>query len=84
MQQSLTLAASAPDVARLAITPHLRHVASHSFPSTDLAFVLSWQSASVEVAAIPLEPSAWIIRMDPALGPPDPERLTGIDAEVVQ
>ena len=36
------------------------------------------------VAAIPLEPAARIVRMDPALAAPLRQRLAGIDAEIVQ
>lgn len=84
MQQRLSLSAAAPCVARFAIAPDLRGVPTHGFPAADLALILVRQSATMEIAAIPLEPSARIIGMDPALGPPDTERLTGVDAEAVQ
>jgi hypothetical protein len=54
------------------------------FPASNLALILARQSATMEIAAIPLEPSAGIIGMDPALGPPDTERLAGVNAEAVQ
>ena len=41
-------------------------------------------AAAHVVAAIPLEPAARIVGMQPSLGAPDRERLAGIDAEVIQ
>src|SRR5688572_27696888 len=67
VEQGLALAWAAPNVARLAMTPELRGMASHRLPPPDLAAVLVRQTAPPEVAAVPLEPAAWIVRMDPAL-----------------
>src|SRR6185312_6753910 len=35
-------------------------------------------------AAVPLEPAAWIVRMDPAFAPPFRQRLAGVDAEEIE
>src|SRR3954462_6067089 len=84
MQQRLPLAFSAPDVAGLTVHLNLANMAPHGFPAFDLPCILAGEPAAHVVAAIPLEPAAWIVRMYPALLAPNRKRLAGVDAEVVQ
>jgi hypothetical protein len=56
-------------------------VAPNSFPPLDLPRLLLRHAAPNVVAAVPLEPAARIVRMNPALAAPDRQRLAGIDAE---
>ena len=50
----------------------------------DLPRVYFRQSASEEIAAIPLEPAARVIRVNPPLFPPHRQILAGIDPEIIQ
>src|SRR5262249_60994124 len=80
----MTLTRPAHRVARLAVLLDLRDVPPDRFPAPDLAGVLLRHSAAHVVAAIPLEPAAWIIGMNPAFITPHGERLAGVNAEVVR
>jgi hypothetical protein len=84
VQESLSLTGPARLIARLAVPLDLCNVPPDGLPALDLARVLLRHAAAYVVAALPLEPAAWIIGMYPALMAPDRQRLTGIDAEVVQ
>src|SRR5262245_54317740 len=84
MQQRLALAGTAPEVTRLAGASYLRDVPAHRLPAADLALIRSRQPPAAPVAAIPLEPAARIVGMDPALGAPHRQLLAGVDAEEVQ
>ena len=84
MQQRLALAAPAHEVAGLAMALDLRDVPADRFPPPDLAAVLGSDAAAHIVPAIPLEPAAWIVGMNPSLPAPDREWLTRIDAEKIQ
>jgi hypothetical protein len=84
VQQGLALPLAAGEIARLAVALDLAHVPANGFPALDLARVLLGQAAAQIVAAIPLEPAARIVRMDPALAAPFRERLAGVDAEIIQ
>src|SRR6476646_3132343 len=53
-----------------AVAFDLRHVATHSVPAPDLSRILFWYSPAHVVAAIPLEPSARIVGMNPTLFAP--------------
>src|SRR5215813_4820436 len=84
MQQRLALALAAQQVARLAVALNLPHVAADRLPATDLAAVLVRHAAAHVVAAVPLEPAARIVVVDPALAPPLRQRLARVDAEEVE
>src|SRR5262249_55225410 len=84
MQQRLSLAFAAHEIARLAMPLDLADVAAHRLPSPDLATILVGQAAAHVIATIPLEPAARIVGMQPSLVAPDRERLAGVDAEVVE
>src|SRR6185437_7631951 len=84
MQQRLALTAPTGEVAAVTVTFDLADVPAHCFPALDLPPVLVGDPPAHVVAAVPLEPAARIVRMDPALGAPDGQRLTGIDAEIVE
>src|SRR5690349_133410 len=71
------------EVAGLAVVPDLRDVSRDRAPAFDLTGVVSGSSAHV-VAAIPLEPAARILWMNPALAPPFAQRLRGVHAEKVE
>src|SRR5262245_25297550 len=62
----------------------LPHVAADRLPALDLTAVFVADTAAHVVAAIPLEPAARIVGMDPALLAPDRERLARIDAEEIE
>jgi hypothetical protein len=84
LQQGLPLPGPAEAIARRAIRPYLRGMAAEGVPASDLSPVLVRHAAAHMVAAIPLEPAARVVRMDPAFTPPFRERLARIDAEVVE
>lgn len=84
MQERLPLARPAHGIARLAMLPDLRHMPPHRFPAADLARVLVRHAPSHIVAAIPLEPTARVVGMNPVFASSDRKRLTGIDAEIVE
>ena len=69
VQQRLALPAPAVLVTGRAVLLDLGDMACHGQPAFDLAFVVCTAPAHV-VAAIPLEPTARIIGMDPAFGAP--------------
>jgi len=79
----LPLFSSAVQVARRTVFLELCDMALHGPPALDLARVIRVAPAHV-VAAIPLEPSARIVGVDPALCPPVAQWLGGIDAEEVE
>src|SRR3954471_2403224 len=83
VQQRLALAGAAVEVATLAGPLELADVAAHGFPAPDLARVIGHAAPAI-VAAVPLEPAARIVRVNPALGAPDRERLARLDAEKVE
>ena len=67
VQQRLALAAAAEQVARLAVLLHLADVAADRLPALDLAAVLRRHAAAHVIAAVPLEPAARVVLVDPAL-----------------
>jgi hypothetical protein len=83
VQHGLPLAGPTEDVAALARTLDLAHVAAHGAPAPDLPRIVVHAAAEI-VAAVPLEPAARIIRVDPALRPPYGQRLARVDAEEVE
>src|SRR5262245_34892064 len=70
VQQRLALALATGEIAGLAMLLHLAHVAADRLPASDLALVLLRHAAAHVVAAVPLEPAARIVAMDPALALP--------------
>src|SRR3984893_10848497 len=61
----------------------LRNVASHRAPSLDLSQVIRMPPPRI-ISAIPLEPSAGIVRVNPSFLPPDFKRLRCVHAEVIE
>src|SRR4029450_7009197 len=79
VQQGLALFPPALQVAAGAVVAHGRGVARGRAPAADLAPVVR-RAAPHVVTAIPLEPAARILWMDPSLAPPRGERLRRVDA----
>src|SRR6476620_1430858 len=65
VQEGLPLALAAGLITMFAVALKLGNVAAHSVPAPDLPRILFWHSPAHIVAAIPLEPSAWIVGMNP-------------------
>src|SRR5262245_11562223 len=59
-------------------------MAANGLPPLDLAGVLFPHSPAEIVPAVPLEPAARVIGMDPPFPAPFRERLAGIDLEIVE
>src|SRR6185312_15678423 len=74
----------AEGVAGFAVPLDLRDVPAERTPALDLALIFVTQPPAKIVAAVPLEPAARILAMDPALAPPLRQRLAGVDVEVVE
>src|SRR5262249_9331393 len=74
----------AQQVAGLAMLLYLPHMPADRLPALDLAAVLVRQAAAHVVAAVPLEPAARGVGMNPAVLLPDRPRLAGVDAEEIQ
>src|SRR5687767_15610883 len=83
VQDSLSLPATAVKIARLAVADDLRHMPADRPPSSNLPRIVGRPAAHV-VAAIPLKPSARILRPDPTVVPPHGQRLRSVDAKVIQ
>ena len=83
MEERLALAAPAGQIARPAMLLQLRHVTPDGAPSLDLAQVVRVPPARV-IPAIPLEPAARIVGMNPAFLSPDFEGLRRIHSEKIQ
>src|SRR3569832_2036325 len=83
VEDGLALAGAAVEVARLAGLLDLRDVAHDLFPAPDLARIVLRAAAHV-IAAIPLEPAARILVVDPTLAAPVRQRLGGVDAEIIE
>jgi hypothetical protein len=84
MQERLPLPSAARQITRLARKLKLSDVTTDCFPAFDLPHVLVGHSSPHIVAAVPLEPATWIVRMYPSFPAPFRERLTGFDTEVVE
>jgi len=65
VQQRLALPLPAPDVVFPAVLFDLGDMPCHRFPAPDLTRVVRAAPAQV-IPAIPLEPAAWIIGIDPS------------------
>src|SRR6185437_4067701 len=84
MQQSLALPRPAKNIAALAVTLDLPQVPAHRLPPLDLAQVLVLHAAAHIIAAIPLEPAARVVGVNPTLLAPNGQRLARVDAEEVE
>ena len=84
MQQSLALPRPAKNVATLAVTLDLPDVPAHRLPPLDLAQVLILHAAAQIIAAIPLEPAARVVGVNPTFLAPNGQRLARVDAEEVE
>ena len=84
MKQCLTLPRATQQIAGFAILLDLPNVAANRLPAFDLPCVFLRQAAAHVIAAIPLEPAARIIAMDPAFASPFRQRLTGIDLKKIE
>ena len=84
MQERLPLPFVARQITRLARKLKLTNVTADCPPAFDLTSVFDGRSSPHVVAAVPLEPAAWIVRMYPPLPPPFRQRLTGFNTEVVE
>ncbi len=69
MQQGLALAATTIEIARLTVFLQLRHVAANGPPTRNLTQII-FTAASAIISAIPLEPAAWIVGVNPTFTPP--------------
>ena len=82
MKDGLSLPPPTFEIPRFAVLANRRHVSGDRTPASNLPDVVGGSAAHV-VAAIPLEPPAWILLVDPAAATPDGERLRGVHAEAV-
>lgn len=83
LQQGLTLAFSAHDIARITVCPDLPGVSRKGTPTFDLDPVGFWQTAPQKIPTIPLKPSPGVRPVNPPLFAPYTDRLTAFDAEIV-
>ena len=83
VEEGLALSGAAGEIAPGAIVFDLGDVAAEGEPAFDLAVVIFAAAAAV-IAAIPLEPAAGVLVINPAFLLPDVERLGGIDAEEIE
>ena len=72
------------EIVSFAVPLDLTNVAAHRPPSSNLSPILIRHSATKVVAAIPLEPTAGIVGVNPTLSAPDRQRLAGVYAEIVE
>src|SRR5688572_13590478 len=83
MEHGLPLLSPALEIAWLAVLAKRRHVPPNRAPAANLPRVVGGSPAQI-VAAVPLEPPARILCVDPAVATPGGERLRGVDPEAVQ
>jgi hypothetical protein len=84
MQERLSLPFAAAEITRLAMPFDLTDVPADRVPTPDLTPIFVWHPAAHVIAAIPLEPTARVVRVDPSLPAPNRQRLAGIHAEEVE
>ena len=77
MQQGLPLTFPAENISALAIHLKLTDVPLDGLPAFDLSRIFVRKPPTEIIAAVPLKPAAWIIRVYPALPAPHRERLAG-------
>lgn len=83
LKQCLALTRTARSLTASAVFDELRNMPPHRSPPGNLPRIV-FVSPTTIVATIPLKPPTRIIRMNPVFLPPDRERLTRINAKVVQ
>ena len=83
MKEGLALAAPAIQIARGTMLLQLRDMAADGAPSLNLPKIVGMPAARV-IAAIPLEPAARIVGMNPSFFAPNLQRLRSVDAEIIQ
>ena len=83
MHHGLALSGPAFHVAGTAMLIYLRYMPLDRFPPGYLSAVFFAQTPPHVIPAIPLEPPARIFRIYPAFFTPVPERLAGIDLEII-
>lgn len=84
MKERLALAGTARGVARAAIGRDLPQVPADGIPAFDLPRVFFWNSPPHVVPAIPLEPAARVVTVNPALSAPFGERLACVHFEMIE
>ena len=84
VQQRLPLPRPAHRIARRAMSFNLRDVPPNGLPTFDLPGIFFRHAAAHIVPAIPLEPAAWIVRVNPSFSSPGRKRLTRVDAEIIE
>jgi hypothetical protein len=75
VEEGLTLAWSTSEITPPTVVGYLSDMTTDGLPSLDLAFVLTGNPPTQIVAAIPLKPPPWIIRVYPAFPLPHREWL---------
>ena len=83
VQDRLPLLPAALEVARLAMLSNRCDMPGDRPPSPDLTRVVR-RAATHVVPAVPLKPPAWILAVDPAVPPPDRQRLRRVDSEAIE
>jgi len=84
MEERLPLTPPAEKIARFAMPLNLSDVAADGLPAPSLAPILFWHTAPHVIAAIPLEPTARVIAVDPAFGTPNRQWLARIHPEKIE
>jgi hypothetical protein len=83
VQDGLPLFATTRQVEALTIPLQLDDVPPNRAPAPDLARIIA-ASATKEIAAIPLKPTARILFVNPATISPNRQRLGRVDAKAIQ
>ena len=84
LEECLALSSSAGGVAFATVFAQLADVPFHCFPTCYLSFVLGREASSHKIAAIPLEPAARVVGINPSLFAPDGKRLACADFEIIK
>jgi len=74
VEQGLSLSRPTIDIAFATVSANLGYVSAHRFPSLNLALVIGASSAHI-IPAVPLEPTPWVLVINPSLLPPVRQRL---------
>ena len=83
VQHCLALPRATVEVARRAVRPNGPYMPANRLPAGNLPRVVVAAPAHV-VAAVPLEPAAGVLRVNPALAPPFAQRQRRVHAEAVE
>lgn len=84
MKHCLALPGPAGKGGFTAVLFDLSYMPLYGFPSLYLPQVFFWKAPAHIVAAVPLEPSARVILMNPAFFYPNRQRLAGVNLEIIQ